>query len=235
MDLVYFHVAIEARDPTSRDHHIIKPISQVIMRLLKKSVEHRYQSAHGVLADVEELYGRWSAGLKIDALPFVPGETDHRTRVILPTYPVGRVHELGVLRETCEAASRKNGGMHIVMLKGASGVGKTKLLLEVRRIACIKRAIFGSAKFDQYKRDLPFSAYITILRSLVNVHPDPSSFYLTAHLSKCKLGPKELSQNGRGGSPILLIQILRGSLRPVFQTLGMSSMSAKNKGPPTLA
>jgi hypothetical protein len=205
------------------------------MRLLKKSAEQRYQSAHGVLADVEELYGRWSAGLKIDALPFVPGETDHRTRMILPTYPFGRVHELGVLRETCEAASRKNGGMHIVMLKGASGVGKTKLLLEVRRIACIKRAIFGSAKFDQYKRDLPFSAYITILRSLVNVHPYPSVLFLTAHLSKCKPGPKEPSQNGRGGSPIWLIQILRGSLRHVFQSSDMSSMLAKNRGSPTLA
>ena len=199
MDLVYFHVAVEPKDPKSRDHHIRKPISQLIMRLLKKSAEQRYQSAHGVLADVEELYGRWSAGLKIDALPFVPGETDHRTRMILPTYPFGRVHELGVLRETCEAASRKNGGMHIIMLKGASGVGKTKLLLEVRRIACIKRAIFGSAKFDQYKRDLPFSSYIMILRSLVNVHPDPS---ITADLSKCKPGPKEPSPNGRGGSPI---------------------------------
>jgi predicted ATPase len=56
-----------------------------------------------------------------------------------------------------------------VMLKGASGSGKTKLLLEVRRIACIKRAIFGSAKFDQYKRDIPFGAFIVILRSLVSV------------------------------------------------------------------
>jgi predicted ATPase len=55
------------------------------------------------------------------------------------------------------------------MLKGRSGIGKTKLLLEVRRIACLKRAIFGSAKFDQFKRGLPFSAYISILRSLVNV------------------------------------------------------------------
>lgn len=202
MDLVYFHVAVEPKAPTSRDHHVLKPLSQLIMRLLKKSAEERYQTAHGVLADIEELLGRWTAGLKIDALPFEPGESDHRTRMVLPTFPFGRVHELGVLRETCEAAGRRGGGMHVVLLKGGSGVGKTKLLLEVRRIACMKRAIFGSAKFDQYKRDLPFSAYIAILRSLVNVPHSTMPFALKLNFSKCKRGLKERSVNGRKGSLI---------------------------------
>ena len=58
--------------------------------------------------------------------------------------PFGSVHEFGVLRQTCEAATRKDGGMHVVLLKGNSGVGKTKPLPEVRRIACIIRAMFGS-------------------------------------------------------------------------------------------
>jgi hypothetical protein len=169
MDLVYFHVAVEPKPPSSRNRHIPLPLSDIIVHLLQKGAEHRYQTAHGVLADIEELLGRWLAGLKIDFLPFILGESDHRTRLVLPTYPFGRVQELGVLRETCETACRKGGGLHVVMLKGRSGIGKTKLLLEIRRIACLKRAIFGSAKFDQFKRDLPFSAYISILRALVNV------------------------------------------------------------------
>jgi len=169
MDLVYFHIAVEPKTPSARNRHIPPPLSDLIMHLLQKDAEHRYQTAHGVLADIDKLLDRWMPGLKIDFLPFVLGESDHRTKLVLPTYPFGRVHELGVLRETCETAWRKNGGLHVVMLKGCSGIGKTKLLLEVRRIACLKRAIFGSAKFDQFKRDLPFSAYISILRSLVNV------------------------------------------------------------------
>jgi len=139
------------------------------MRLLKKNAEERYQAAHGVLADIEELLGRWNAGLQLDALPFVPGESDYPTRLVIPTFIFGRLHELGVLRETWETASRKGGGLHVLMLKGTSGTGKSKLLMEARRWACSKRAIFGCAKFDQYKRGLPFGAYITILKALANV------------------------------------------------------------------
>ena len=171
MELVYLHVAVEPKRPTSQSRHIPDPLSLVIMRLLKKDAEDRYQTTLGVLADVEELLDRWEAGIDLDILPFSPGETDCRTRLVLPTYIFGRAHELGVLHTTCEAAGRNGGGMHVVMLKGLSGTGKSKLLMETRRIACTKRAIFASAKFDQYKRDLPLSAYITILRSLANVFP----------------------------------------------------------------
>jgi AAA ATPase domain len=169
MDLVYFHVAIEPKSPAARVKHIPPPLVDLIMRLLKKNAEDRYQTAHGVLADIEELLGRLNAGLKLDYQPFKCGESDYRTRLVLPTHAFGRVHELGVLKETFEAVSKNTGGMHVVMLRGASGTGKTKLLMEVRRMACIRRAIFASAKFDQFKRGLPFSAYIMILRSLVNV------------------------------------------------------------------
>jgi len=168
-DLIYFHVAVEPKNPSSRSRDIPEPLSDIIMHLLKKNAEERYQSAHGVLADIEELLGRWTAGLRLDALPFSPGESDCPTRLVVPTFIFGRTHELGVLRETCDAASRKGGGLHIVMLKGRSGTGKSKLLMEARRWACTKRAIFGCAKFDQYKRGLPFSAYVTLLKSFVNV------------------------------------------------------------------
>lgn len=169
MDLVYLHVAVEPKPPSERERHVPEPLSGVIMHLLEKNAEKRYQTAYGVLTDIETLLGRWTAGLPLEDLPFTPGQIDHRTQLIIPTYVFARSHELGVLQETCDAAARKNGGLYVVMLKGRSGTGKTKLLMEVKRIACVKRAIFASAKFDQYKRDLPFSAYITILRSLVNV------------------------------------------------------------------
>jgi serine/threonine protein kinase len=169
MDLVYLHVAIEPKPPSERCRHLPQPLSDLIMHLLQKNAEQRYQTAFGVLTDIEELLGRWIANLPLGDLPFSPGQADHKTQLIVPTYVFGRSHELGVLRETCDAASRKNGGLHVVMLKGKSGTGKTKLLMEVRKIACVKRAIFASAKFDQYKRDLPFSAYISILRALANV------------------------------------------------------------------
>lgn len=171
MELVYFHVAVDPKEPSSRSHNIPEPLSAMIMHLLKKGAEDRYQTTLSLLTDVEELLGRWEAGLKLDTLPFVPGDISCRTKLVMPTYIFGRTHELGVLHTTCENACLKGGGIHVIMLKGASGVGKSRILLEARRIACTKRAIFASAKFDQYKRGLPLSAYITILRSLTNVSP----------------------------------------------------------------
>jgi AAA ATPase domain len=200
MDLVYLHVAIEPKPPSERSRHVPEPLSNLILHLLEKNAEKRYQTAFGVLADIEELLGRWTAGLPLTELPFTPGQVDYRTQLIVPTYVFGRSHELGVLRETCEAAARKNGGLHVIMLRGRSGTGKTKLLMEVKRIACVKRAIYASAKFDQYKRDLPLSAYITILRSLVNV----SSHLIlwVPDFSKCNPVPNEPSTGGKSESQI---------------------------------
>src|SRR5262245_6579646 len=85
MDLIYFHVAVDPKSPSSRSRHVPEPLSDVIMRLIRKPAEERYQAAHGVLADIEELQGRWTAGLALDALPFVPGETDCPIRLVIPT------------------------------------------------------------------------------------------------------------------------------------------------------
>ena len=163
------------------------------MRLIKKGAEDRYQTAHGVLADVEELLGRWTAGLKLEASPFDLCETDHPLRLILPTHLVARRTELGVLEETCERAARKGGGLHVVMLKGLTGTGKSKLLMEAKRIACVKRAFFATAKFDQYKQGLPLGAFMIIFRSLVRVSPS----FLSLSPSKCKLDLKRLYRGGR--------------------------------------
>jgi hypothetical protein len=163
------------------------------MHLLKKGAEDRYQATLGLLLDIDELLGRWEAGVNLDTLSFVPGATDYRTRLVLPTYIFGRAHELGVLHTTCETAARKGGGMHVVMLKGSSGTGKSKLLMEARKIACTGGGIFASAKSDQYKRGLPLTAYITILRSLINVYPAGLRF----DISKSKLGLRRLSRSGR--------------------------------------
>jgi len=94
IDLVYFHVAVDSKSATSGDHHIPKLLSQLLARLFQKHAEGRKESAHSVFANIEELLGRWIAGLNIDVLRFEPGQSDHRTRDILASYPFGRVQEL---------------------------------------------------------------------------------------------------------------------------------------------
>lgn len=171
MDLVHFHVAVEPKNPAERSGHIPKPLCAMIMRLLEKEAEERYQTAHGVVADVDELLGRWTAGIKLDDSPFNLCQTDHPIRLIFPTHLIARSKELKTIRETCEAAVRKGEGLRVVMLKGVNGVGKSKLLMEVKRMACVERALFASAKFDQDRQGNPFGAYITILGSLISVSP----------------------------------------------------------------
>jgi len=81
------------------------------MSLLKSSAEEQYQTASGVLAEMDELLSCWEAALRIDVLPSAPGLIGHQTYLILPMYRFGMLHEIGVLTETCETA-RESGEMH---------------------------------------------------------------------------------------------------------------------------
>jgi hypothetical protein len=153
----------------------------MIMRLLRKKAEERYQTAHGVLADVDELLGRWTASLKLDASPFTVCQTDHPIRLIFPTHLIARSKELESIEGICETAAKKGEGLHVVMLRGVSGAGKSKVLMEAKRIATIQRALFATAKFDHDRKGFPFRAYMTILGSLITV-----SFELSCLIiSKC--------------------------------------------------
>jgi len=128
-------------------------LSEILMRLLEKEPDRRYQSADGLVHDLLRLRAALAAG---DAAPFPLGERDFSLRLSPPSQLVGRQQELGALRSALDQAMRSR--CRLVLVSGAPGVGKTALLNELRPLVTARRGWFISGKFDQHRQDLESDA-----------------------------------------------------------------------------
>jgi predicted ATPase len=54
----------------------------------------------------------------------------------------------------------------LVLVSGHSGIGKSSVVKELHRVLVPPRGLFASGKFDQYKRDIPYSTLGQALQSL---------------------------------------------------------------------
>jgi diguanylate cyclase (GGDEF)-like protein/PAS domain S-box-containing protein len=163
LELVHCHIA---RQPTPA--HQLCPdlppaIADIVMKLLSKDAEDRYQSASGLLSDLEECKRELLCKGRIDA--FVPGAGDIPQEFRIPQKLYERASEINALMASFERVSR--GGSEITLLSGAPGIGKTMLVKELYKPLTRQRGYFISGKFDQYTRNIPYSALLQAFRSLI--------------------------------------------------------------------
>ena len=163
MELVHSHLA---REPQSLKHlraDIPPIINAMVQKLMAKNAEDRYQSGAGLLADLEQCQQAWQANHAI--ADFTLGQTDVAQRFHVSEKLYGRFNEvktlLGAFDRVCD------GHMEAVLISGLSGIGKTALVNEVHKPMTRSRGYFIKGKFDQLKRDTPFSALSQALRSLM--------------------------------------------------------------------
>ncbi|MGH3844426.1 MAG: ATP-binding protein, partial [Pseudonocardiaceae bacterium] len=135
-------------------------LSEIIVRLLEKEPDDRYQSAEGVIYDLERL---GDVNTCSTAAPQV-GEHDFPLRLLSPSRLVGRDGEMAALEAAFEDALA--GRCRGVLVGGAPGVGKTVLVDELRPVVAGGGGWFVAGKFDQYRRDLEFDALCQALRAL---------------------------------------------------------------------
>ncbi|HHY39126.1 MAG TPA: AAA family ATPase [Clostridia bacterium] len=150
---VHAHVAREPESPDKRNPEIPPAVSAIIMKLLSKTPEDRYQSAHGLLWDLEECRRQWSQTGKIG--PFRPGQRDVSARLQLPRKLYGRERETEVLRAAFERVCGGEAG--VILVSGCAGVGKTMLINEALKPIAEKRGYFVSGKFDQLQQNIPYA------------------------------------------------------------------------------
>jgi predicted ATPase len=166
MEWVHCHVA---RDPPrERITDIPAPVVDIIMKLLAKTTEDRYQTAVGVEADLRTCLVQLEAGAPL--APFKLGERDATDRLLMIEKLYGRDHERLALLDAFEHMVAT--GMPIlVLLSGYSGVGKSSVINELHKPLVLRRGIFTSGKFDQYKRDIPYAtvaqAFQTLTRQIL--------------------------------------------------------------------
>jgi signal transduction histidine kinase len=159
--LIHDHLARVPVPPAEVNTAVPGPLSAVIMHLLEKEPDNRYQTADGVVYDLERLrdVGACPAagGLRV-------GEHDVPLWLLRPSRLVGRDDEVAALAAAFDDAM--SGRCRGVLVSGAPGVGKTALIDQLRPVVTGREGWFVAGKFDQYRRDLEFDAVHQALRAL---------------------------------------------------------------------
>ena len=164
MEWVHCHIARKPVPPSQRFNHVPTAVSAIVMRLLAKTAEERYQSASGVEHDLRRCLSQWETQRRIDAFPL--GERDIPDRLLIPEQLYGREREIDTLLAAFDRIV-KSGTPELVLVFGYSGIGKSSVVHELQRALVPPRGLFAEGKFDQYKRDIPYSTLAQAFQSLV--------------------------------------------------------------------
>lgn len=159
MELVHSHIAREPVPAHRRNADVPLPLSKIVSKLMNKKAESRYQSAVGLLADLETV--RQGEALE----RFEAGRSDYSNHFHIPERLYGRDKEVQELLTAFDAASQ--GRAEMVLLGGYSGVGKSALVREIHKPVTAARGYFIAGKFDQLQSNTPYSGMVAALRDLV--------------------------------------------------------------------
>src|SRR3979409_2672722 len=169
MEWVHCHIARKPAPPNERVAGVPGPLSAIVMKLLAKTAEERYQTAAGVEADLRRGVAEWETHGRID--PFLLGAHDGSDRLLIPEQLYGREREIDTLLASFDRVVAK-GTLELVLVSGYSGIGKSSVVNELHKALVPPRGLFASGKFDQYKRDIPYTtlgqAFQSLVRSLLS-------------------------------------------------------------------
>ena len=163
MELIHCHLAKTPPLVNEINPQIPGVISKVINKLMAKNAENRYQSAWGLKHDLEKCLSQLQQTGKI--LDFEVGRRDVSDRFIIPDKLYGRETEIETLLQAFERVSQ--GATEMMLVAGFSGIGKTAVVNEVHKPIVRQRGYFIKGKFDQFQRNIPFSAFVQAFRNLI--------------------------------------------------------------------
>jgi PAS domain S-box-containing protein len=164
MEWVHCHIARQAQTPGERINGIPEAISSIVMKLLAKTAEERYQTAAGIESDLRRCLKEWQSHGRVD--PFPPGAHDASDRLLIPEVLYGREPEIATLLASFERVVG-GGRPELVLVSGYSGIGKSSVVNELHKPLVPPRGLFASGKFDQYKRDIPYATLAQAFQSLI--------------------------------------------------------------------
>jgi hypothetical protein len=164
IEWVHCHVAREPMPPDERSKGIPGPISAIVMKLLAKTAEERYQTAGGVEADLKKCLSDWESRECIDS--FLLGAHDPWDRLRIPERLYGRDGEVRALLDTFERVVA-TGRSELALVAGYAGIGKSSVVKELRKALILPRGLFITGKFDQQKRDIPYGTLGQMFQTLV--------------------------------------------------------------------
>jgi len=181
LEWVHCHVARRATPPDERTKGIPGPVSAIVMRLLAKTAEERYQTAAGAESDLRRCLAEWEKLGRVNA--FSIGAHDASDRLWIPEKLYGRDREVKVLLDAFERVVT-GGTSRLALVSGYSGIGKSSVVNELHKAIVLPRGMFIAGKFDQHKRDIPYAslaqAFQTLVRQILGKSEDEVSRWRNA-------------------------------------------------------
>ena len=173
MGLIYCHIAKQPVPPCqiksnleAGSEEVPQVVSDIVMKLLEKNAEDRYQSAAGLKFDLEACLRQLETTGEITNFPL--GTRDRGNQLFVPQKLYGRESEVATLLAAFKrVAGHSQSKTELVLVSGYSGIGKTSIVNEVHKPIVEARGYFIAGKFDQFKRDIPYAALIQAFGELM--------------------------------------------------------------------
>src|SRR4028118_2200574 len=220
LELVHCHIARQPLSP-----HEIKPeipviLSQIVSKLMAKNAENRYQTALGIKHDLEMCLLQLQETDSIEE--FELGTRDITDRFLIPEKLYGRETEVDNLLAAFERVS--TGGAEMMLVAGFSGIGKTSVVNEVHKPIARQRGYFIKGKYDQFGRNIPFSAFVQAFRELMGQLLSESDAQLQTWKTRI------LTAVGESGQVLIeVIPELERIIGPQNPALELSGTAAQNR------
>ncbi|MFP2907841.1 AAA family ATPase [Pyxidicoccus sp. 3LFB2] len=164
LEWVHCHVARAPRPPTTLVPELPDVLSAIVLKLLAKMAEDRYQTARGLRNDLERCLASWRARGRLESFPLATQDVSGRFEVPQKLY--GRERERAALLGAFERVVG-TGTPELVLVSGYSGIGKSALVQELHKPIVRERGFFVSGKFDPHHRDVPYATLVQAFRELV--------------------------------------------------------------------
>lgn len=178
LELIHYHLAKQPPHPQEINPGIPEMVSNIILKLLRKNPEDRYQSALGIQCDLEYCLEEWKDQRKIKSISL--GREDYITWLSIPQKLYGRQQELATLLAAFDRIStfdivsstpmadqaKSPYSPEMILVTGYSGIGKSALVREIYRPITEKRGHFITGKFNQLQRTIPYSAIASAFSDL---------------------------------------------------------------------
>src|SRR4028119_804671 len=221
MELVHCHIA--KQPPAINSKEIPQVVSDIVMKLMAKNAEQRYQSAWGLKHDLERCLQQCQETGNIET--FELGTRDVCDRFLIPEKLYGRETEVSSLLSAFERVSA--GSAEMMLVAGFSGIGKTAVVNEVHKPIVGARGYFIKGKYDQFQRNLPFSAFVQAFRDLMGQLLSESD----AEIEQWKI--KMLAALGDSGQVIVEVipelERIIGEQPPALELTGSAAQNRFNR------
>ncbi|MCP4137088.1 MAG: AAA family ATPase [bacterium] len=213
LELIHSHIARKPVPPIEYNTAMPEMVSNIILKLLSKTAEDRYQNGYGVMADIQKCREQQQKTGSVEL--FEPGEKDISPRFSLPQKIFGREKEIEMLIAAFDRVGA--GSRELMLISGAPGIGKSALVREVHKPIVAKRGYFISGKYEQFGQDKPYSSIIRAFQGLVRQLLTESRERIEAWKEWLK---EALGPNGRVITDVIHEMVLIIGFQPDVPELG---------------